>query len=275
MEESIEFNQTKKKFLNISRVFAYFIIYSVLGYIIETIFAFIMYGVIESRQSFMYGPFCAIYGVGAVSMIISLHFFDKNNYYLFAAGCVVGSIVEYIISWVGELWLHTRWWDYSDKFLNLNGRICFVYSLFWGALAIYLMRTINPRVDKIIDWVEGKIGKKAFKITISIVVIFMFVDCLYSAAAEEWVLTKVCVEKNLDVENKEILIQNYEKINNNKAKKEFVDRFWSIKKVLYAYPNLTKELRDGRRVYIKRLYPEIHPYYLRVKPEKKGTIYEK
>ena len=111
MEDIVE----TKKNISIWRFFAYFIIYSVLGCVIETIFGFLIFGVIESRQSFMYGPFCAIYGVGASAMLVILQFFDKNNYILFFAGCIVGSIVEYVVSWVGELWLDTRWWDYSIK----------------------------------------------------------------------------------------------------------------------------------------------------------------
>ena len=128
-----------KNNLNIWRILAYFIIYSILGYIVETFYGFIIDGVIESRQSFMYGPFCSIYGVGAVVFIITLRYFDKNNYTLFIAGYIIGSVVEYLVSWIGELWLHTRWWDYSNNFLNINGRICLTYSIFWGFLSIYLI----------------------------------------------------------------------------------------------------------------------------------------
>ncbi len=49
--------------ISIWRILAYFIIYSILGYLIETTYALVVYGVVESRQSFLYGPFCAIYGV--------------------------------------------------------------------------------------------------------------------------------------------------------------------------------------------------------------------
>ena len=66
----------KKKFtilgISIWEILAYFIIYSIAGYIIETLFALVRYGVLESRQSFLYGPFCSIYGLGAVIMLIFL-----------------------------------------------------------------------------------------------------------------------------------------------------------------------------------------------------------
>ena len=74
--------EQKKKFtimgLSVWRILAYFIIYSVVGYIIETIFGIITKGTWESRQSFLYGPFCAIYGLGAAIMIIFLHKYSKN-----------------------------------------------------------------------------------------------------------------------------------------------------------------------------------------------------
>lgn len=277
MESTIEksVDKTKEKGnLTIWRVLAYFILYSVIGWGVETLFAFIMYGVIESRQSFMYGPFCAIYGVGAVAMIVLLRFFDKNNYILFIAGYIIGSIVEYIVSWVGEIWLSTRWWDYSDKFLNINGRICFTYSIFWGVMSIYLMRALNPQIDRFIDWIKSKIKCNILRIILIGTVAFMLIDCLYSASAEHWVLTKVSVEKKLDVENKEKNILEYNEVYNDEQKKAFVDKYWTVEKVLLAYPNLTKTTSDGKRIYVKKLYPEIHPYFLRIKPEKEGTIYE-
>ena len=72
-------NQKKKKKkkltifgFSIIRLLAYFVIFSILGLIIETLYGLVTKGVIESRKSFLYGPFCAIYGVGAVVMILGL-----------------------------------------------------------------------------------------------------------------------------------------------------------------------------------------------------------
>lgn len=275
MEKTIENTETlEKKKLTIWHFFAYFIIYSFLGWIIETIYGFLMGGVIESRQSFLYGPLCAIYGVGASIMIVLLRYFDKNNYTLFFAGVVIGAFTEYMVSWIGELWLHVRWWDYSDQFLNINGRICLSYSFLWGISAIILVRTINPRIDKFIDWISSKITPKIFNIIILITIILIFVDWLYSAAAQEWVLTKVSVEKELNIKDKEKAKSMYEEVYSDENKKNFVDKYWTIEHILYAIPNLAIEVEDGKRVYVKRLYPEIHPYYLRVIPEKEGTIYE-
>ena len=99
--------------ISIWKIFAYFIIYSILGYIIETLFGIATKGVWESRQSFLYGPFCAIYGVGAALMIIFLHKYSKRYNTLFVLGFIIGSIVEYLVSFLGEMMLHVKWWDYS------------------------------------------------------------------------------------------------------------------------------------------------------------------
>ena len=64
---------------SIWRILAYFIIYSFIGFIIETIFALVMYSTFESRQSFLYGPFCGIYGVGAVVMYVILNKYDISK----------------------------------------------------------------------------------------------------------------------------------------------------------------------------------------------------
>lgn len=72
--------------ITIWRLIAYFAIYSILGFVIETLFGALTKGVIESRKSFLYGPFCGIYGLGAIVMILFLQYFRKNNYTLFLGG---------------------------------------------------------------------------------------------------------------------------------------------------------------------------------------------
>ncbi len=84
--------------MDIWNLFAYFIIYSIAGFFVETIFAFVRYGVLESRKSFLYGPFCSIYGLGAVIMILFLQYFKKNRITLFIGGFIIGSITEYLVS---------------------------------------------------------------------------------------------------------------------------------------------------------------------------------
>ena len=248
--------------ISICRLLAYFIIYSFIGFVIETLFALFMYNVLESRQSFLYGPFCGIYGVGAVIMIMFLNkYFNKNNHILFLGGFIVGSVVEYLISLIGELMLNVRWWDYSNRFLNINGRICLLYSIFWGLLAIYLMRVINPRVDKLINWLKTKININVAKTLTLITTILLFIDCVASGFAISFCLIRKSVENNLNIANKEQTIEAYNKIYGNEKLKEFIYKYWNDEKMVLTYPNLTLKLEDGKIMYVKDLTPEIKPYY--------------
>lgn len=248
--------------ISIWRLLAYFIIYSFIGFVIETLFALFMYNVLESRQSFLYGPFCGIYGVGAVIMIMFLNkYFNKNNHILFLGGFIVGSVVEYLISLIGELMLNVRWWDYSNRFLNINGRICLLYSIFWGLLAIYLMRVINPRVDKLINWLKTKININVAKTLTLITTILLFIDCVASGFAISFCLIRKSVENNLNIANKERTIEAYNKIYGNEKLKEFIYKYWNDEKMVLTYPNLTLKLEDGKIMYVKDLTPEIKPYY--------------
>lgn len=248
--------------ISIWRLLAYFIIYSFIGFVIETLFALFMYNVLESRQSFLYGPFCGIYGVGAVIMIMFLNkYFNKNNHILFLGGFIVGSVVEYLISLIGELMLNVRWWDYSNRFLNINGRICLLYSIFWGLLAIYLMRVINPRVDKLINWLKTKININVAKTLTLVTTILLFIDCVASGFAISFCLIRKSVENNLNIANKEQTIEAYNKIYGNEKLKEFIYKYWNDEKMVLTYPNLTLKLEDGSIMYVKDLTPEIKPYY--------------
>lgn len=262
--------KSKKRFTildtSIWTILAYFIIYSFIGYIIETLFAMINYNVIESRQSFLYGPFCGIYGVGAVFMYVILNkYFKKNKHLLFFGGFIVGSIVEYVLSFLGEVILNVRWWDYSDRFLNLNGRICFLYSLFWGALGLYFMTVINPFVDRIIEFLKKKINIKILKIIVLVIFIFLMIDCILSGIAIECYLTRQAVENELDVPNKEQTIAEYELINSNEKLTAIINKFWNDEKMVMTYPNLTITLNDGSIVKVREYLPEIKPYYYKFK----------
>ena len=212
---------------SIWKLFAYFIIYSIAGYIIETLFGIFTKGVWESRQSFLYGPFCAIYGLGAVIMIVFLQYFTKNYNTLFIGGFIIGSITEYLVSLIGELILGVKWWDYSNMPLNLDGRICVFYSIFWGFLGIYLMCSLNPKVDRLIEWIKSKISMPKLKTITSSLIIFLLIDCIVTGYAISLFIIRMIEKNNLDVQNKEIISSQYSKIyEENPKRAEFIYKFW-------------------------------------------------
>lgn len=256
-------NKKKFKILGISvwRALLYFIIYSIVGYIIETIFGLVTKGVLESRKSFLYGPFCSIYGIGAVIMILGLQYFKKNNYSLFFGGFLIGSIVEYIISWIGEFIFHIKWWDYSNMAFNLNGRICVAFSLFWGVLAIYLMTHFNPLVDRLID----KIPKIYIKTVAIIGITIIIVNCLITAFALKMFFARLVQNNNLELQSTQEYLLEYTKLyNENEKIRKITDRFFSDEKMLKTFPNIKVTGKNGEIIFISDILNNIQPYYFRL-----------
>lgn len=268
-EQNIKDESTTKKKaltimgLSIYRILAYFIIYSIVGYIIETVFGIVTKGRWESRQSFLYGPFCAIYGLGASIMIIFLHKHSKKYNTLFAGGFILGSIVEYLVSWIGELILGIKWWDYSDMPLNINGRICVFFSLFWGFLALYLIASFNPKIDKLINWIKNKFSLKTLKTLTISVTILLSIDCIITGIAMSFFLIRMIAQNNLNVSEKEIIVQKYEDIYNNEKLSSFIYKYWGDKKMIKTFPNIKVEDIDGNMIYIDSLLKDIQPYYFK------------
>ena len=266
-EKEIEHKEKKKITINgisIWRILAYFIIYSLAGYIIETLYGIITKGVWESRQSFLYGPFCGIYGLGAVVMIVCLHKFPKKFNALFIGGFIVGSVVEYVVSLVGELLLGVKWWDYSGMPLNINGRICVYFSVFWGFLGIYLIASLNPKVDRIINWIKSKFKTyKGLKTCVITVFILLMIDCIATGFAIEFFLIRMIAKNDIPVANKEAVVEQYDKIYGNEKLSKFIYEFWGDKKMIRTFPNLKINDKDGNIVYMDSLL-DIQPYYVKV-----------
>ena len=83
-----------KKQLTIHQLFWYFVIFSVLGLIIETLYGYATMGIWQSRKGLIWGPFCPVYGVGAVILILLLNHIDRKSYAkLFIYGFLIGSVV--------------------------------------------------------------------------------------------------------------------------------------------------------------------------------------
>ena len=258
----------KKSFMicgiSIWRIMTYFVIYSIVGFVVETLYGLATKGVLESRRSFLYGPFCSIYGLGAVVMILSLQYFKKNNFTLFIGGFIVGSIVEYFISFVGEMLFHVKWWDYSGMPFNINGRICFSFSLFWGVLAIFLMTYLNVKVDKWIDKVKERKKIKMLKKVVLFFIIFLIFDCLITGFALKMFFTRLVLEHDLEIQNADKYLESGKKLYENPIIKDISDTLFSDKKMLRTFPNLKVTGKDGNIIYIDSVLKDIQPYYLKV-----------
>lgn len=142
----------------------WFIIYSFFGWVWETFYVSIKQGEFINR-GFISGPFCTIYGCGAIAVYTILKPAEGNLFILFFGGIVVATLLEYFTAVLMESIFHTSWWDYSDKKFNFQGRICLGASLGWGVFTVILFRVLHPVVEDLVSlypvYVE-KIGSCVF-----------------------------------------------------------------------------------------------------------------
>lgn len=126
-----------------------FLIYSFGGWLCECIYCSLPARHFINR-GFLRGPYCPIYGCGA--LLITWLLAPLRSYYLavFLIGMIVTSALEYATSWIMEGLFHTKWWDYSKRPFNINGRVCLRNSLLFGIMSLLVIEVLQPSVDQLI-----------------------------------------------------------------------------------------------------------------------------
>ena len=186
----------------------WFIIYSFFGWVWETCYHSIKTGKYVNR-GFINGPFCTIYGCGAVSVYLILRPVSDNLLFLFVGGIVVATVLEYLTAVLMESIFHTSWWDYSDKKFNFQGRICRGASLGWGFFTVMLFKVLHPVVEYIVSCYPVFIGE----IGVCVIGAAYLVDFGFSAAAAFRIHEKLpVIEQALERAKDEMLVRMHEKI---------------------------------------------------------------
>lgn len=241
-----------------------FTFYSIAGFLVETIFGLITEGVIESRKSFLYGPFCAIYGIGAILLLIELRYFKKNFVSLFLGGAILGSVVEYFVSLFGELIFNVKWWDYSSMPFNINGRVCIYFSIFWGFLSVCFLQLIHPKLDNYFRKVGNRIPKIILKNILVILILIQFFDWIISTIAVQLFTIRKIHDYDLNIDNKQNIELNYEKLYNNEFIVNLTQTIFDDKTMIQAFPNLKIQDKEGKIIFFRDLVVDIEPYYLKI-----------
>ena len=257
----------KVKKVNIWKLLIYFILFSVVGFLLETIYAIFTKGMLESRKSFLYGPFCAIYGIAAVFMIIVLNSKTKNVFKVYFYGTIIGLFIEYTFSLFGEIIFHARWWDYSNNFGNINGRICLFYAVIWGLLSLILMYMIYPKTEYIFDVFYKKqsfILKNIVKILIVFTMIFLIINSIITSIALKNFITNICSTYNIE-------IKNFKPTITNKNKENFFTKYFSIEKMIMNYPNISVITEENEVLYLGSILHEYKNYYYSFENIKSNT----
>ena len=139
------------------QVFAYFLIYSCLGWCLEVIYAAVTTGNLINR-GFLNGPVCPIYGFGMVIVLFALTPLSHSLLLLYLGGVLLPSALELVGGWALYKLYHTRWWDYSDYPFNIGGYICLEFSLLWGVGTLIVMKLVHPIIANAVALIPPLVG---------------------------------------------------------------------------------------------------------------------
>ncbi len=133
-------------------VLMYFV-FSMIGWAVESMYRSIGETCTEKRKiwdfkfinsGFNYGPVCPIYGAGGLVFELLLVRPKLPFWAVLLVGMIAADIVEYVTSVAMEKLFNARWWDYSNEFMNLHGRICLKHTIFWGIFACAYVYFVSP-----------------------------------------------------------------------------------------------------------------------------------
>ena len=204
-----------------------FFIFSFIGWVVE-----VLEGIINKRgfinRGFLVGPICPIYGISCLVMLFLLNRYENDYLILFLLGMVICTLIEYFTSLILEKIFNTRWWDYSDHKINLNGRVCLETMLLFGLSGILLMKIFKPPFNKLLDIIPFNI-----KLIISIVLlILLIIDLCFSINVINYLK-----------KNNLIKIKDCTKEVNEKVKDILQKSGYMTKRLLKSFP-LLKGKRD-------------------------------
>ena len=139
------------------QIFAYFLVYSCIGWCLEVIYAAVSTGQLVNR-GFLNGPVCPIYGFGMIIVLFLLTPLQHSLLLLYIGGVILPSTLELAGGWALYKLYHTRWWDYSDYPFNIGGYICLEFSLLWGVGTLIVMKMVHPIIAGLVEMIPPLVG---------------------------------------------------------------------------------------------------------------------
>lgn len=239
--------------IDIRVYFLLFLAYSFLGWLMEVIGKLITLKKFINR-GFLIGPYCPIYGTGAILITFLLKKYTEDPVALFIMAIVVCGTLEYLTSYFMEKIFHARWWDYSQRKFNINGRVCLNTIIPFGLLGMFIMYVSNPFL---IEKLEA-LPEMALNILFWILLVVYIIDNVVSTNIISYVgKTTKEIGKNLD---------NTEEIT-NKVKEILTEKSGLYRRLLKAYPAI-----QTIKVKIKEKQKEIKRQVEEQKNEIKGNL---
>ena len=259
---------------NLLEIIIYFITYSFLGWVMESVFRSISEKKLINT-GFLKGPFCPIYGVGAIIMLLFLKRFSNNLIVLFIVSVVVLTIWEYLVGVLLEKLFHTKYWDYSNNKFNFQGRICLMNSIFWGILGIIFVKFMHPTIENLILKIDMRILIFVYTI-LGIVIVVDTITSIIKVKNIKSTLEKIEklneeIKEKLNEENIQYLIEQL-KYKRNKTILRLYKNVYRLKK---AFPAInTNEITEvlNKKVELKEIKQEIKQKIEKRKRKNKKSI---
>lgn len=181
-------------------VILWFLTYSILGWVVESIYMSICNKKLTNR-GFATGPFCPIYGVGALTVFFALRPYSNNGLLLFVLGSLLATTIEFLTAVIMKRVFGEIWWDYNEKPFNYKGVLCLESSIAWGFYTLFLFMFLQ----RLVEGVVSRIPIQAGKIAGSALLILFTIDFLHSLYVEKkedipecvWEMKDTLVEKIL------------------------------------------------------------------------------
>lgn len=99
-----------------------------------------------ANRGFLFGPYCPIYGTGGLIIAYTLIPFRENVLLIFILSIVISSVLEYFTSYILERLFNEKWWDYSNRRFNIQGRVCLGNSIIFGLMGVATIYIIHPYI---------------------------------------------------------------------------------------------------------------------------------
>lgn len=230
-------------------IFYNFFIYSFVGWIYESCYVSFKKKIFVNR-GFLNGPIIPLYGCGATIVFILIWQYKEQDLIVFFGGMFVATILEYITSYLMEVLFHAKWWDYSDRKFNINGRICLSASLVWGFLSLLMINVIQPLVIYIINLLKSPYNKYVAYVIFTAFCLDVTVTVVHALKLNELLsnLHNLRVEfSNYMVRTK--LYESKEDLKNKLFGYKFTELLDNIKKALEENKDKLIENQEKRKSY--------------------------
>lgn len=214
---------------NITTWFLIFMIYSFAGWVMEVLISLIYRHKFINR-GFLVGPIVPIWGTGAlfVSFVLSG---TENLFVIFCVSMVGGALIEYLASWIMEQLFRVRWWDYTKKPFNVNGRICLESIMAFGFFGILIIKFTNPFLLHLI----GLMPPWLFYLIASLLLVWMIFDIALSL----WLIVGVRVTVGTVQKDATEEISNH-------VREILMDKGKLNRRLVKAFPNQTPSKKPVR-----------------------------